>query len=50
MGGLLGIVAAAQPKAPIARLVVNDVGPVIEPVALDRIRSYFGTRPDFRDL
>jgi pimeloyl-ACP methyl ester carboxylesterase len=47
MGGLLGIVAAAQPKSPVARLVVNDVGPVIEPGAIERIRSYFGTDPDF---
>jgi pimeloyl-ACP methyl ester carboxylesterase len=47
MGGLLGIVAAAQPKTPIARLVVNDVGPVVEPVALERIRAYFGTNPEF---
>ena len=37
MGGLLGIVAAAMPKTPVARLVVNDVGPVIEPAALARI-------------
>ena len=50
MGGLLGIVAAAQPKSPVARLVVNDVGPVIEPAALARIRGYFGARPDVRDL
>lgn len=47
MGGLLGIVAAAQPKTSIARLVVNDVGPVIEPAALERIRAYFGANPDF---
>ena len=47
MGGLLGIVAAAQPESPIARLVVNDVGPVIEPAALERIRGYFGANPDF---
>ena len=47
MGGLLGMVAAAQPKSPVARLVVNDVGPVIEPAALERIRGYFGADPDF---
>ena len=47
MGGLLGIVAAAQPKSPVTRLVVNDVGPVIEPAAIERIRGYFGTDPDF---
>ena len=47
MGGLLGIVIAAQPKNPIARLVINDVGPAIEPAALERIRGYFGLDPTF---
>ncbi len=47
MGGLLGIVMAAQPKSPVARLVVNDVGPAIEAAAIERIRSYFGTDPAF---
>ena len=47
MGGLLGIVIAAQPKQPIACLVVNDVGPVIEPSAIERIRGYFGLDPAF---
>ncbi len=47
MGGLLGIAIAAQPRNPIARLVVNDVGPEIEPGAIDRIRAYFGTDPTF---
>ena len=47
MGGLLGIIIAAQSKQPIARLVVNDVGPIIEPAALERIRGYFGLDPTF---
>jgi pimeloyl-ACP methyl ester carboxylesterase len=47
MGGLLGITIAALPKSPIARLVVNDVGPTIEPAALQRIASYFGMDPTF---
>ena len=47
MGGLLGIVMAAQPATPIARLVVNDVGPTIEPAALARIRNYVGADPTF---
>jgi pimeloyl-ACP methyl ester carboxylesterase len=47
MGGLLGMVAAAQPNSPVTRLVVNDVGPSIEPAALDRIRGYFGLDPSF---
>ncbi|MEP7183406.1 MAG: alpha/beta hydrolase [Betaproteobacteria bacterium] len=47
MGGLLGIAIAAQPKQPIARLVVNDVGPAIEPAALARIGEYIGMDPSF---
>jgi pimeloyl-ACP methyl ester carboxylesterase len=47
MGGLLGITIAAMPKSPIARLVVNDVGPAIEAAALTRIASYFGMDPSF---
>ena len=47
MGGLLGIVVAAQPKTPIRRLVVNDVGPQLEPAALARIGTYIGQDPTF---
>ena len=47
MGGLLGMLLAAQPGTPIARLVVNDVGPVIEPAALARIATYVGLDPLF---
>ena len=47
MGGLLGMALAAQPNTPIARLVVNDVGPAVEPAALERIRGYLGTDPVF---
>jgi len=47
MGGLLGVLIAAQRGSPISRLVVNDVGPTIEPAALERIRAYFGLDPTF---
>ena len=47
MGGLLGITVAAMPRTPIARLVVNDVGPTIEAPALERIAGYFGMDPTF---
>jgi hypothetical protein len=50
MGGLLGMVMAAQPNTPIARLVVNDVGPAIEPAALVRIGGYLGTDPAFESF
>ncbi|HVP86774.1 MAG TPA: alpha/beta hydrolase [Casimicrobiaceae bacterium] len=47
MGGLLGMVLAAQPATPIKRLVVNDIGPAIEPAALLRIAGYVGLDPVF---
>ena len=47
MGGLLGMTLAAQPNTPIARLVINDVGPVLEPAALARIGTYLGNDPAF---
>ena len=47
MGGLLGMMAAATPGTPVRKLVVNDVGPVIEAQALARIGQYFGTDPTF---
>jgi pimeloyl-ACP methyl ester carboxylesterase len=47
MGGLLGMVMAAQPNTPVTRLVLNDVGPVIAPAALARIAAYVGLDPVF---
>jgi pimeloyl-ACP methyl ester carboxylesterase len=51
MGGLMGIAAAAGPlSGRIARLVVNDIGPVLNPVAVERIRGYVGTVPSFASM
>lgn len=47
MGGLLGIVLAGQPGTPVGRLVVNDVGPILEPSALQRIGAYVGANAIF---
>ena len=47
MGALLGIMAASLPETPVKRLVVNDAGPVLDPVAIARIGQYFGTDPTF---
>ncbi|TSE21677.1 2-succinyl-6-hydroxy-2,4-cyclohexadiene-1-carboxylate synthase [Tepidimonas alkaliphilus] len=47
MGGLIGMAVAAQPAAAIHRLVLNDVGPVIEPASLERIALYVGADPVF---
>ena len=42
MGGLIGLALASMPKNPVRRLVLNDVGPVIQPAALARIGTYVG--------
>lgn len=50
MGGLIGMLLAAQPGAPIRRLVMNDVGAFIPKAALERIGTYVGADPTFADL
>jgi len=42
MGGLIGLDLASLNGSPVRKLVLNDVGPVIEPAALQRIGSYVG--------
>lgn len=42
MGGLIGLGLAALPGSPLRRLVLNDVGPVIQFAALQRIGGYLG--------
>jgi pimeloyl-ACP methyl ester carboxylesterase len=50
MGGLIGLGVAALPNAPVQRLVLNDVGPTIEPVAITRIGSYIGRTAQWKTL
>lgn len=50
MGGLIGILLAAQPRSPIRRLVLNDVGPFVSWSALMRFKAGMmmrSTYPDF---
>jgi cobalt-zinc-cadmium efflux system protein len=42
MGGLIGMVYASMPNSPIRRMLINDVGPKIEPEAIKRLGSYVG--------
>jgi pimeloyl-ACP methyl ester carboxylesterase len=42
MGGLIGLVISALKGSPVQRLVLNDVGPTIEPSSLARIGAYLG--------
>lgn len=39
MGGLLGLILAAQPNTPIKKLVLNDIGPYISLDVLQKVRS-----------
>jgi pimeloyl-ACP methyl ester carboxylesterase len=50
MGGLIGIALAPQPGAGLRKLVLNDVGPVVQWSALQRISSYLGADPRFESV
>ncbi len=50
MGGLIGMMLAAQPGTPIERLVLNDIGPFVPADALQRIVAYVGVQQRFRNL
>lgn len=47
MGGLIGMMLAAQPKSPIRKLVINDAGAFVPKSALDRIVGYVSANPSF---
>jgi pimeloyl-ACP methyl ester carboxylesterase len=50
MGGLIGLALASLPDSPIARRVLNDVGPSIEYEALQRIGAYVGQQMSFASV
>jgi len=42
MGGLMAMLLAATQPGLVARIVLNDVGPEVDPKGVERIRSYAG--------
>lgn len=50
MGGLIGLIVSALKGSPVSRLVLNDVGPVVEPEAIARIGSYLGAPLRWKSL
>lgn len=50
MGGLIGLGLASLKGSPVRSLVLNDVGPTIEPAALARIGTYLGQLPRFETV
>ena len=49
LGGLLGMMLAAQPKTPIRKLVLDDIGSYVDAEALQRIAAYVSEYPAFPD-
>jgi pimeloyl-ACP methyl ester carboxylesterase len=50
MGGIIGMMLAAQSATPVRKLVLNDVGSIISTAALQRLASYVGKPMAFDDL
>lgn len=47
MGGLIGMVLAGQADTPIGKLVLNDIGPALDPEAMKRIAGYIAQELEF---
>ena len=50
MGGLIGMALAGLPDSPIRKMLLNDVGPHLEPQAVARIGDYLGKPARFETL
>ncbi|MFZ0499732.1 MAG: alpha/beta hydrolase [Steroidobacteraceae bacterium] len=48
LGGILGMMLGATTPERVAGLVLNDIGPEIDPRGIERIRSYTGMLPPVR--
>lgn len=47
MGGLIGMMVAAQQDHPIRRMVINDIGPFVPAAALSEIKQYVSLNPGY---
>lgn len=50
LGALVGLALASFKSSPVAKLVMNDAGPVLGRAALERIGAYVGAAPVFADI
>jgi pimeloyl-ACP methyl ester carboxylesterase len=49
LGGMLAMMLAVTQRARIAGIVLNDIGPEIDPTGIERIKGYAGRTPPARD-
>lgn len=49
-GGLIAMTLAVGHKERLLGVMLNDIGPMIEPAGLAYIFGYLGNRPDFKDF
>jgi pimeloyl-ACP methyl ester carboxylesterase len=49
MGGLIGMTLASLKDTPIRKLILNDIGPALDPAALARIAAYMGQELSFEN-
>lgn len=49
MGGLMAMVMNAMQPGVFEAVILNDIGPVVDPTGIARIRSYVGTQEMFAD-
>lgn len=50
MGGIIGMMLAAQVNSPIQRLIINDVGPFISKESITFLGSYLGQALEFKSM
>jgi pimeloyl-ACP methyl ester carboxylesterase len=49
LGGLLAMILGSVAPAAVAGIVLNDIGPEVDPAGVERIRSYAGRLPPVRN-
>lgn len=49
LGGLVSMLLALEAPQSVAGIVLNDIGPIINPAGLERIKSYIGRMPPVAD-
>ena len=49
-GGLIAMLLAVTQRSRLLGVLLNDIGPVLEPVGLEAIKGYVGIRPAYADF